>query len=465
MIRSAPHRSPPHRGAPHPSAPRSLLRGALLASLGLGFTAPVAAAELKFEQYTLENGMNVILMPDHSLPQVVVNLWYGVGAKDEVVGRTGFAHLFEHLMFMGTTRLPDAGFDEKMEAVGGWNNAWTSEDATDYFDVGPAHILPLFLWMEADRMDGLDSAMNEEKLAKQREVVRNERRQSYEDAPYGEAWLILPEVMYPPGHPYAHSVIGSHADLEAAKAADVVEFFNRWYVPNNASLVVAGDFEPAAARAQIAETFGLLKAKPLPERAAPTTPTVPQRALTEVTDQVDLPKTHLLWHSPAALSAGDAPMEFLAAILAEGRASRLHRRLVQDQRIATEVSAAQYGSLFSGLFIIEAVPAEGHTVDELEAAITEELQRIAAEGPTPDELQRNQNQVELDMLQSLEPLQGRASALNRYRYHVGRPDYIDAHLAAYRGVDAAAVKAAAAALTVERRAIIRVRPEPTGGEK
>lgn len=403
-------------------------------------------------------------MPDHSLPQVVVNLWYGVGAKDEVPGRTGFAHLFEHLMFMGTSRLPDAGFDEKMEAVGGWNNAWTSEDATDYYEVGPAHILPLFLWMEADRMDGLDSAMNEDKLSKQRDVVRNERRQSYEDAPYGEAWLVLPELMYPPGHPYAHSVIGSHADLEAAKAEDVVAFFNRWYIPNNASLVVAGDFEPAAARAQIAETFGVLAAKPLPKRAAPPTPDRPQRALVEVTDQVDLPKTHLLWHSPAALAAGDAAMEFLAAILTDGRSSRLHRRLVQQERTATEVSAAQLGSLYSGLFLIEAVPAEGHTVDALEAAITEELQRLAAQGPTAEELAAARNQIELAMLQGLEPLQGRASALNRYRYHVGRPDYVDAHLAAYAAVDAAAIQAAAAALSVERRAIIRVRPEAAGGE-
>ena len=443
---------------PHPSC-SFVLRCACSAVLGAAWAAPAAAQSVPFEQYSLDNGMNVILMPDHSLPQVVVNIWYGVGAKDEVAGRTGFAHLFEHLMFMGTTRLPGGGFDAQMEAVGGWNNAWTSEDTTDYFDVGPSHILPLFLWMEAVRMDGLDGAMTAEKVDKQRDVVRNERRQSYEDAPYGAAWLALPGVMYPPGHPYAHSVIGSHADLEAASVEDVVAFFNRWYVPNNASLVVAGDFAPEQVKPQIAQLFGSLTPRPLPERIPAPAPDKPQQALVEVTDQVDLPKSFLVWHSPAGLQPGDAAMEFVADIIGSGRASRLHLALVEDKRIATEVSAAQWGQLHSGLFLIEALPAEGAALAEVEAAIMAELSRLATEGPTPEELERTRNQRAHAMVRSLESLDERASMLNRYRYQVGRPDFLADHLAAYAAVDAAAVRAAAATLSVERRAVVRVLPE------
>ena len=236
-----------------PSKERRVFLFAAMAPL---LSAPAHAVELTYEQYKLPNGLNVILMPDPTLPQVVVNLWYGVGAKDEVEGRTGFAHLFEHLMFMGTTRLPGSGFDDLMEASGGHNNAWTSEDATDYYDVGPSNLVDTLLWMEADRMEGLSRAMTQEKLDLQRDVVRNERRQSYEDAPYGEIWLVMPEAMYPAGHPYAHTVIGSHEDLQAATVDDVVGFFNTWYVPGNASLVVAGDFDPAAVKITIERLFG-----------------------------------------------------------------------------------------------------------------------------------------------------------------------------------------------------------------
>ncbi|HNH46811.1 MAG TPA: pitrilysin family protein, partial [Myxococcota bacterium] len=220
------------------------------------------AQEIPFERYELPNGLQVILHEDHSLPQVVVDIWYQVGSKDEAKGRSGFAHLFEHLMFMGTNRLPGSGFDSTMEAYGGWNNAWTMEDATNYYDVGPANLLPLFLWLEADRMQDLAVAMTQEKVDLQREVVRNERRQSYEDEPYGAAWLEVPRLLYPEGHPYAHTVIGSHEDLQAASLQDVKDFFTAWYVPNNASLVVAGDFNPAEVKPLIERSFGHLPMRP-----------------------------------------------------------------------------------------------------------------------------------------------------------------------------------------------------------
>lgn len=420
------------------------------------------ALEIPHERYVLPNGLTVILHEDHTLPQVVINLWYDVGSKDEVVGRTGFAHLFEHLMFMGTTRLPDSGYDDLMEGYGGWNNAWTSEDATDYYDVGPSNLVHTFLWMETDRMEGLAKAMNQEKLDLQRDVVRNERRQSYEDAPYGQAWLALNEAMYPAGHPYAHSVIGSHEDLAAAQVGDVVAFFDTWYVPNNASLVVAGDFNPDEVKLSIERTFGTLQRVELPTRPEVTPVDKPVKSLVELTDQVSVPKGIMLWHSPGAMKPGDADMDLLASVLGNGRSSRLYSKLVHEMGVALEVSASQYSQELTSLFVIEFKPAEGHTIEELEGLITAELERLMKEGPTPAEMDRARNAYEMSFLQRMENLDERASALNRYQALVGTPDYLDQDLARYTNASAESVRAAAATLTVDRRCIIRVRPAPEG---
>lgn len=427
----------------------------------LSHAAWAADLEIPYERYQLDNGLDVILHVDPALPQVVVNTWYDVGAKDEVVGRTGFAHLFEHLMFMGTTRLPDDGFDVQMERHGGWNNAWTSEDATDYYDVGPSHLVELLLWMEADRLDGLSSAMTQDKLDKQRDVVRNERRQSYEDSPYGVAWLALPTVMYPDGHPYAHSVIGSHEDLEAAQVEDVTTFFDTWYVPANAGLVVAGDFDAEQVKAWIDETFGAIEARPAPKRSAPPPPVdKPVVALTELTDQVGASKSFVLWHSPAHFADGDAAMDVLSSILSNGPASRLYAALVTDQALTTSVDTAQFSQQLGSLFFMELVPAEGVDCEAAESAAQAELSRLASEGPTEAELSRVKAQLRVDFLRSLESLQTRATLLNRYRVATGDPGFVAQDLARYEAVDADAVKRAAAMLSEARRAIIRVHPEP-----
>lgn len=423
-----------------------------------------SAIEIPFEQYQLDNGLNVILHPDPALPQVVVNLWYGVGSKDEVEGRSGFAHLFEHLMFMGTTRLPDSGFDDLMESHGGWNNAWTSEDATDYYDVGPSNLLSTLLWMEADRMDGLAGAMTQEKLDLQREVVRNERRQTSEDAPYGEVWLVMPEMMYPAGHPYGHTVIGSHEDLQAGTLADVVGFFNTWYTPGNASLVIAGDFDPAEVRPLVQQLFGGLSPVAVPARPEVPTPDAPITSLVELTDSVQIPQSVMLWHTPAALAPGDADLDLVSSILAGGRSSRLYSRLVHEEGLALEVDAGQYSQLLSSLFVIEFKPTEAGTLEGVEAIIAEELARLAAEGPTEEELSRARNQYEVAFLQGLESLQQRASKLNRYNYLTGDPGYLQADLDRYRSATAQSVQAAAAALTPERMGLIRVHPEEEGEE-
>jgi len=420
---------------------------------------PANAVEIPFEEYDLDNGLHVILHHDPTLPQVVVNLWYGVGSKDEVVGRSGFAHLFEHLMFMGTTRLPGSGFDDVMERHGGWNNAWTSEDATDYYSVGPSNLLQTLIWLEADRMDGLAGAMTQEKLDLQRDVVRNERRQSVEETPYGVVWDAMPGALYPDGHPYAHSVIGSHEDLEAATLDDVIGFFDAWYVPQNASLVIAGDFDAEQVRSWIDGYFGHLPATPVPERPAVPAVDRPEQAVVELSDDVEIPMTLMMWHTPEALAEGDAAFDFVASILGEGRSSRLYQRLIHTDQSALEADAAQYSQLLSSLFMVSAKPSEGHTIEEIEVALSEELARLAADGPTAEEMDRVRNAMQVDFLERLEPLRARASSLNRYRYLTGDAGYVQQDVDRYTALTAADVQAAAATLTESRRCLIRVWPD------
>jgi len=426
----------------------------------LAMTNSANAIDIPHEQYQLDNGLNVILHEDHALPQVVVNLWYGVGAKDEQPGRSGFAHLFEHLMFMGTVNLPGAGFDERMEAYGGWNNAWTSEDATDYYEAGPANLLETFLWLEADRMRDLGRAMTQKKLDLQRDVVRNERRQGVEDTPYGIVWEALNPALYPENHPYGHTVIGSHEDLMAATLEDVTGFFGSWYVPNNASLVIAGDFNPDEAKAWVDKYFSDLKKKALPQRRPVPAVDTPVVKIREETDNVTVPMTMMTWHTPAALQPGDADYDLVASVLGEGKASRLYSRLVMKDKIATEVDVFNYSQMLGSVFGVSFKPAEGHTLEEIEAVVIAEIARLAEEGPTKAEIERAMNQLEVSFIQNLEGLQNRASALNRYRYLAGDPGFVDKDLARYRGLGAAEVKTAAARLTDERANRIRVRPRP-----
>src|SRR6266404_4527028 len=244
---------------------------------------------IPFEKHVLDNGLTVILHQDQSSPLVVVDLWYHVGSKDEDPGRTGFAHLFEHLMFMGSQNAPYPSFDAVMEMWGGHNNGTTSNDRTNYYEVGPKNLLETFLWLEADRMATLSEVITEEELTKQRKVVQNERRQSYENRPYGRAELVVPEVMYPKNHPYHWPTIGSHADLEAASVEDVRAFFSRFYLPSNASLVIAGDFEPAEARALVDRYFGWQPRRPPPPRVTAAPASLDADREITVTDRVQLP--------------------------------------------------------------------------------------------------------------------------------------------------------------------------------
>jgi zinc protease len=426
----------------------------------LSLVLPAFAQDIPFERYELPNGLQVILHEDHALPQVVVDIWYQVGSKEEPKGRTGFAHLFEHLMFMGTNRLPGSGFDNVMEAYGGSNNAWTMEDATNYYEVGPPNLLSTFLWLEADRMEDLGHAMTQEKLDLQRDVVRNERRQSYEDQPYGVAWLEVPTLLYPPDHPYAHTVIGSHEDLQAASVQDVKDFFATWYVPNNASLVIAGDFDPAQIKPVVERYFGHIPSRPLPARVNPAPVTAPQKARVQVTDQVQFPQIDLFWHTPAAYAEGDAECRLLASLLGEGESSRLYQSLVVGG-LAQDVSVDQMPTALGSAFTVSATPMEGVTVEKLEAAILDGMSSLAKVPPTPGEMERLKNQFEYTFLSSLQSLLQRATQLNEYDAYTGSPDYLAKDLARYRAVTAEGLsKAAATWLEPDLAARVVVVPEP-----
>ena len=415
--------------------------------------------DIPFTKRTLPNGLTVILHEDHALPFVAVDAMVKVGSHFEEQGRTGFAHLFEHLMFMGTKRVPTKMFDTWMEAEGGSNNAWTSEDRTDFHEVGPAHSLPLLLWLEADRFSSLGQDMTQEKLDTQREVVRNERRQSYENQPYAKADLRLPELLYPEGHPYHHPVIGSHADLQAATVGDVKAFFARWYAPNNVSLVVAGDIDPAKVGPEIDRLFGWMPRSELPPEAAPPTPVLKGVVRETRTDEVKLPKIIMAWHSPKHFAPGDAELDLFAEILQHGKASRLYKALVYDHPLAQEVSAAQHSQDLSSYFSIEAIAQPGVSLDTLEGAIDAELAKATAAPPTAEELSRAQNQFETAFVERLEAVPARAALLNQYQQSVGDPGYAEKDLARYRAATAASVQVIAKqVLDPNARVILRVIP-------
>ena len=444
--RSAPARAPVLADGPAPAA------------------APAAAAGAKlsipFTKYTLPNGLTVILHEDHALPMVSVNTMVRVGSRFEEKKRTGFAHLFEHLMFMGTKRVPTKMFDAWMESEGAWNNAWTSEDRTDYFSVGPAHSLKLLLWLDADRFAALADNMTLEKLDAQREVVRNERRQTSENEPYGKVELRLPELMYPEEHPYHHPVIGSHEDLEAAEVKDVVSFFKTWYVPNNASLVVAGDFNPDEVKGWISTYFGGIP-KAEVKSAPPAQPAKLTKVVREtIEDNVKLPKVVMAWHSPPRFAAGDAELDLLSTVLDSGKASRLYKAVVYDKPLAQEVSARQESGDLSSRFVVEAIARPGVKLDQLEKAIDAELAKLRKDEVAPAELSRAQNQYEMSFFSQLQSVMRRASLLNAYETYKGDPGFLEQDIQRYRSATPAGLlKIAKETLDPKARVILHVVPK------
>jgi predicted Zn-dependent peptidase len=417
------------------------------------------APSIPYEHYELPNGLDVFLSEDHSVPFTWVNLWYDVGSKDELPGRSGFAHLYEHLMFEGSQHHDDEYF-QPLQQVGAQINGTTNLDRTNYFEGVPSHQLPLALFLEADRMGYLLPALDEKKLQNQKDVVRNERRQRYENAPYGEAWPTLLANMYPAGHPYHIATIGRHEDLVAATLEDVKAFYRAWYAPSNAALTICGDFDPAEVKALVEKYFAPLPRGPEVKHAVATAASLDGEKRVTITDDVPFPKVFVAWHSPALYQAGDADLDLLSSVLAGGKDAPLYRALVRDKQIAQDVSAYQASNKLQSMYVIEATAAAGHTADELVAEIDRVLAEVQKAGVPAADLAAAQTEYLVQFYGQLATIQAKANLLNGYFLQTGDAGYLAKDLARYQGASADSVSAAMrSTLIAGRRVVLVVNPE------
>ena len=427
--------------------------------------APSAAPRLEvpYRQFQLANGLNVILHRDTTVPVVAVNVWYHVGSANEKPGRTGFAHLFEHLMFEGSKNVPEGQFDVLLEAAGANNNGSTTNDRTNYYIDVPSNALELALFLDSDRMGYLLDAMPPEQVNSQRDVVKNERRQSYENRPYGMASLELDRMLWPKGHPYSWPVIGYMEDLTAATQQDVVEFFKRYYAPNNASLAIAGDIDLDRTQALVQKWFNELPRGTSVEPVAPPAAVLTEVKRQTISDQVSLPRLYLAWLTPRFYAPGDATLDIASSVLAGGKNSRLYKRLVYEEQMAQDVSAFQSSASLGSTFMIIATARRGRTVDDLQKAIDEEIDRLRREPPQPREVQRAVNQIEASFYRRMERVggfSGKADQLNAYYFAGASPDFFAEDLARYTSITPADVQAAIVRwLPKDRRVELVVEPE------
>src|SRR4051812_38877462 len=405
-----------------------------------GSTADIP--RLPFQTFTLANGLKVIVSQDRRLPLTAVNLWYHVGPANEEPGRTGFAHLFEHLMFQGSKHTPPDSHFPMLEAAGATGiNGTTDYDRTNYFETVPANRLELALWIESDRMGYLLDTIDEKAFANQQDVVRNERRQSVENRPYGNAEEELVHMLYPPAHPYYASVIGSHADIQEARLDDAKQFFKRYYAPNNASIAIVGDFEPAQARRLVEKYFGSLKRGPTVPPINVQTPKITAERRKVVPDRIELPRVYMSWLTPNIFKPGDAEAEIAAEVLGGGRASRLYQKLVYEKQIAQNVEASQQSLMLGSQFQIDATARPGHTAEELEAAINTELDALRTKPVEQREIDQARNTIETQTITRLENLNGVANMLNAYNHFLKTPDYLQKDIERYRAVTPATLMA------------------------
>ncbi len=410
----------------------------LLAGLAL-LASPVpralaAVPDIAFERYRLPNGLDVVLHVEHRAPIVHTEVWYKVGSKDEVAGRTGFAHLFEHLMFQGTKHIPeDAFFKYLSQAGASARNGSTTTDRTNYFETLPASQVELALWLESSRMAFLlDRSNLRETFANQRDVVKNERRQRVENVPLGAVSRVELEALFPPGHPYRHEVVGSMADLDAASVADLKDFYNRYYAPGNAVLLVAGDIDTGVVKGLIEKYFGPIGAgQPIERVTLPPMPASTAEKRIEMEAKINLPRGQMTWVTVPAFAPGDAELDLAANILGEGKSSRLYQRLVYELKIAQSVSVRHQSRMLAGQFEIAYAAMQGHTLAEIEKVVDEELGRLRTQPPTPEELQRARNQIKTDLLRGMEPLAGLATRLLYYDVFAGDPNYLRKDLDRY----------------------------------
>jgi zinc protease len=420
--------------------------------------------EVPYRLFTLANGLTVILHQDKSVPLVAINVWYHVGSANERAGRTGFAHLFEHLMFEGSKHVKEGEFDTLLEAAGGNNNGSTNNDRTNYVIEVPSNAIELALYLESDRMAYLLDTMTPELVNGQRDVVKNERRQSYENRPYGMASIELDKMLWPENHPYNWPTIGYMEDLTAASQEDVVAFFKKYYAPNNASLSIAGDIDFDRTRALVEKWFNEVP------RGGPVEPVAPPAAYLNsvkrktMTDRVRLPRLYLGWLTPRQYAPGDSALDVASSVLADGKNSRLYKRLVYDTQMAQDVSAYQQSGALGSSFLIVATARPGKSVADIQKAIDEELDRLRREPPTVREVERAINQTEASFYRRMERVGGfggKADQLNGYYVAGGGPDFFAEDLARYTSLSPSDVQAAIAGwLPADRRVELVVEPEP-----
>lgn len=441
----------------------------ILSVLGVVLAADPAPT-IAFEKYTLANGLEVILSPDHRLPLVATDIWYHVGAGYELPGRSGFAHLFEHIMFQGSRNVPEDQFFPMLEGAGAtFVNGTTDFDRTNYLETVPANRLELALWLESDRMGFLTDTLTAERLENQREVVRKERQQSTENVPYGVAEEQFYKLLFPAPHPYNGVVIGSHEDLQAASLDDVTTFFKTWYLPNNATLVVCGDFEESTIKATIERYFGSLPSGPEPVVTTQQAPPIPAEKRLALTDDVELPKLYMGWVTAPVFAAEYAELGLAAQVLGDGKSSRLYRELVEKKQIAQSVKAYQYPLTYGSVFAVEIIGKPGQLPARLEAEAWQVIEALREAPPAQQELDRSWRSTKARVLRGLEDLggfAGRADTLNYYNHHRGDPGYIAKDFLRYDSATPEGVQAAfAAAIRKDNRVVVTVVPasKPEGG--
>ena len=416
--------------------------------------------DLPFTKRTLANGLDVIVHEDRHVPIVAVNVWYHVGSKNERPGRTGFAHLFEHLMFEGSEHY-NAGYFPPLQQAGALLNGSTNADRTNYWEVVPTSAIDRALWMESDRMGYLLPALTSQRFETQRDVVLNERRQSYENRPYGMVMMALSGALYPPDHPYSWMTIGSAEDIRAMQLEDVQEFFRTYYHPSNASLVLAGDLDTERAFELAEAYFGEIPAGVRPQPVSHHAELSGEQRLV-LEDRVELPRVYIAWHSPAMFAEGDAEMDLVGDLLANGKTSRLYKTLVYDMRIALDVSGYQSSREIGSFFLLVATAAPGHTLSEIVERIDEEVGRVADQGPTAEEMDRAVAQAEAHFMyrvQTVGGFGGKSDQLNAYNVLKGTPNYFVADLNRYRNARPESVQGAARHhLRLDRRVMLSVIP-------
>ncbi|HJX93803.1 MAG TPA: pitrilysin family protein [Pyrinomonadaceae bacterium] len=424
-----------------------------------GQKASTTAIKIPFETFKLPNGLNFILSVDKTTPTVTVDVWYHVGSKNEIAGRTGFAHLFEHVMFTGSGHVPYGMHDKLTEGVGGNNNGSTTNDRTNYFENIPSNYLESTLWMEADRMGFLLDTLDITKLNAQRDIVKNERRQNYDNQPYGRVIEIFSAAMYPKGHPYSWPVIGSMTDLSAASEEDVKAFFRLYYAPNNSTIAIVGDFDPAQAKAWITKYFGdLPQGKPVERpNVAPAKLDANKRLVYE--DSVQVPRLYIQWPSVGVKNDDDTALSVMSSILTGSRTARLTKALVYDSQLASQVFVFQNGSEDVGQFQLIVVPRPEHTLTEIEDAVDQVLRKFISEGPTAEEVQRAKAGLELGFLRGLESNLGRADQLLDGAVFHGDPGFFSTDYQKTLAVSAADVKRVAAQYLSGNRIVLSVVPK------